>query len=582
MNMAPLTCCPSFTESAVRRPCRVIGTAAVLWLVAIGLFPAISAFPAMAGETAGFPGKQSEWNGYPRYDFEVDGKPVMVIAPHQTATGRPWVWHGEFFGHKPAPDIALLGHGFHIVYMRVPNLLGAPSAVKSWDACYQELTGKYGLAAKAALVGLSRGGLYCYNWAAANPEKVACIYGDAPVCDFKSWPGGKGKGKGSARDWQLVLKEYGFQDEAQALAYDKNPVDNLQPLARAGVPLLHVYGEADDVVPWEENTGLLAQRYRQLGGSITLIAKPGIGHHPHGLDDPTPIVDFIRSHAPSDPSAKAAPRRLDAVDQLGVAIEPSRQIVYKKAGGKELYLHLFEPDGWQATDRRPCFLIIHGGGWAGGVPRRMYPFAEHFARQGMVGVSLHYRRLGSTPDTTVLECVKDARSAIRFLRAHADELGIDPGRIVVSGGSAGGHLAVSTALFTQLNEAGEATETSAVPDALVLLFPALDISEMPKAIEKFGERWQELSPLQHVRAELPPTIIFQGTADTATPFAGAKAFQAAMKKAGNRCELVAHEGGRHGYLMFDKELFQDTLARTEKFLDSLDFLPAKRPRGVAP
>ena len=181
--------------------------------------------------------------------------------------------------------------------MSVPDMLGCPKAVAHWNAYYRELTEKYGLAKKAALVGLSRGGLYCYNWACANPDKVACIYADAAVCDFKSWPGGKSKGKGSPGDWQLVIQCYGFANEAEALAYDKNPVDNLRPLAEAHVPLLHIYGDADDVVPWEENTGIVAERYKQLGGHITLIAKPGIGHHPHGLDDPTPIVEFIQQHS---------------------------------------------------------------------------------------------------------------------------------------------------------------------------------------------------------------------------------------------------------------------------------------------
>ena len=244
-----------------------------------------------------FPGQTSDWNGYTRYDFTVDGRPVLVVAPKQAAPGRPWVWHGEFFGHKPAPDIALLGRGFHIVHMSVPDMLGGPQAVAHWNAFYRELTEKYGFAKKAALVGLSRGGLYCYNWACANPDKVACIYADAAVCDFKSWPGGKGKGKGSPGDWQLVMQCYGFANEAEAMAYDKNPVDNLRPLAEAHVPLLHIYGDADDAVPWEENTGIIAERYKQLGGQITLIAKPGVGHHPHGLDDPTPIVEFIQQHS---------------------------------------------------------------------------------------------------------------------------------------------------------------------------------------------------------------------------------------------------------------------------------------------
>ncbi|MEZ6068147.1 MAG: hypothetical protein R3B90_21085 [Planctomycetaceae bacterium] len=244
-----------------------------------------------------FPGSTGEWHGFTQHNFEVGGKPVQVVAPRQPAPGRPWVWHGEFFGHKPAPDIALLERGFHIVYLRVPDMLGSPPAVEHWNACYHELTHTYRLAPKVALVGLSRGGLYCYNWAIANPDKVACIYGDAPVCDFKSWPGGHGQGPGHAPNWQLVLKLWGFANDDEAIAYQGNPVDNLAPLAAADVPLLHVYGDADEVVPWDENTGVIANRYRDLGGRIALIAKPGVGHHPHGLEDSTPIVEFITHHA---------------------------------------------------------------------------------------------------------------------------------------------------------------------------------------------------------------------------------------------------------------------------------------------
>ena len=247
--------------------------------------------------SAPFPGTKSDWHGFARYEFEVGGKKVSVVRPEQPAEGKPWVWHGEFFGHKPAPDIALLKRGFHIVYLSVPNMLGSPNAVRHWNDCYAELTGKYGFAKKVALVGLSRGGLYCYNWAIANPEQVACIYADAPVCDFKSWPGGKGVGPGSANDWKLVLEQYHFTNDAEALAFTKNPVDQLEPLAKAKVPLLHVYGDADEAVPWQENTGLIAERYRKLGGDITLIAKPGGKHHPHGLEDSTPIVEFIFKHA---------------------------------------------------------------------------------------------------------------------------------------------------------------------------------------------------------------------------------------------------------------------------------------------
>jgi pimeloyl-ACP methyl ester carboxylesterase len=275
---------------AARRTLRVL--LAGFWLCTLGVGPSFA-----DGDQAPFPGKQSVWNGFDRYDFTVDGKPVLVVVPKEAAPGKPWVWHGEFFGHKPAPDIALLGRGFHIVSMSVPDMLGSPDAVAHWNAFYRELTEKYGFAKRAALVGLSRGGLYVYNWAAANPDKVASIYADAAVCDFKSWPGGKGKGKGSPRDWKLVLERYHFPDEAAALAYEKNPIDNLAPLAAAKVPLLHVYGDADEVVPHDENTSIIAERYRKLGGDITLIAKPGVGHHPHGLEDSTPIVEFIAKHS---------------------------------------------------------------------------------------------------------------------------------------------------------------------------------------------------------------------------------------------------------------------------------------------
>lgn len=240
-----------------------------------------------------FPGDKSDWHGFTRFDFQVNNKSVVVVAPPRPADGFPWVWHGEFFGHKPNPDIALLKKGYHIVYMKVPGLLGAPVAVKHWNALYAELTSNYGLAPRVALVGLSRGGLYCMNWAIANPTQVSCIYNDAAVCDFKSWPGGKGKGKGADSEWKRVIRVYEFESEQEAMDYKGNPVDNLKPLADAGVPLLHVFGDADQVVPWEENTGLVATRYRALGGSIQLIRKSGVGHHPHGLKDSTPIVEFI-------------------------------------------------------------------------------------------------------------------------------------------------------------------------------------------------------------------------------------------------------------------------------------------------
>ncbi len=240
-----------------------------------------------------FPGKKSAWNGSDRYDFPVGEKICTVIAPAAPLPGKLWAWKGEFLDAFPKLEIELLKRGVYIVTLNTQNLLGNSEAVRHWNAAYAELVQHYGMARKPALIGMSRGGLYCYNWAIANPGKVSCIFGDAAVVDMKSWPGGKGKGKGSPGDWQLAAKIYNFNDETAAIAFKGNPIDNLKPLADAKIPLFHVYGDADDVVPWDENAGVIAERYKALGGSIETIAKPGIGHHPHGLDDPTPVADFI-------------------------------------------------------------------------------------------------------------------------------------------------------------------------------------------------------------------------------------------------------------------------------------------------
>lgn len=283
-------------------------------------------------------------------------------------------------------------------------------------------------------------------------------------------------------------------------------------------------------------------------------------------------VSLARLGATAGQPVSEKPRTTDPVAEIASKQEPMRKVVYKKVGDRELELHVFEPDGWKRGERRACFLVFHGGGWTGGEPRRMYPFAEHFARLGMVGISAQYRLLSARQGTTVFDCVKDGRSAVRFLRSHAESLGIDPEKIIVNGGSAGGHVAAGTALFAGVDEVGEATDVSSVPNALVLLYPVIDTSKAGYGNAKIGQRWQELSPAHQVRGRVPPTLIFHGTGDTVTPFGGATAFRERMQEAGNRCELVAHPDGKHGYLMFDHKLYLETLAKTEEFLRSLDLL----------
>ena len=142
---------------------------------------------------------------------------------------------------------------------------------------------------------MSRGGLIVFNWAVENVGKVACIYADAPVCDIRSWPGRKGKGDGSPGDWEACLQRYGLTEE-QAAAFAQNPIDKLAPLAEADIPLLLVCGADDTAVLVDENARIVEERYRALGGRVDIIVKENCGHHPHSLEDPAPIVDFILKH----------------------------------------------------------------------------------------------------------------------------------------------------------------------------------------------------------------------------------------------------------------------------------------------
>ena len=239
-----------------------------------------------------FEGKRGNFHGFTMHDFALEGVRCKVVEPKNPASGKPWIWRARFWGHQPQLDKALLKLGWHVAYCEVGNLFGNPSAVKRWNDFYVFVTTKHDFNKRPVLEGMSRGGLIIYNWAKANPSRVSCIYGDAPVCDFKSWPGGKGKGKGGGRAWQACLKAYGFTQE-KALKFKGNPIDGLAPLAKAGVPLIHVVGDADLVVPVSENTSILESRYRKLGGAIKVIHKEGVGHHPHSLADPAPLVDYI-------------------------------------------------------------------------------------------------------------------------------------------------------------------------------------------------------------------------------------------------------------------------------------------------
>ena len=239
------------------------------------------------------PVKEFNFHGYKGYEYDNNGVKYYIVKPHHTAKGNPWIWRARFWGHEPQVDIDLLEQGFHLTYCDVAEMFGSPKAVERWDEFYA-LAVKAGLNQKAVLEGMSRGGLIIYNWAAKNPKKVACIYGDAPVMDIKSWPLNWGDCLDeNKRSMSLLLEAYDFANAEEAMAWNKNPLNHARKLAKAKIPMIHVVGDIDEGVPVAENTAIFEREVAKYGHSVHVIHKPNVGHHPHSLNNPEKIVSFI-------------------------------------------------------------------------------------------------------------------------------------------------------------------------------------------------------------------------------------------------------------------------------------------------
>ncbi|HEX4086023.1 MAG TPA: alpha/beta hydrolase [Chthoniobacteraceae bacterium] len=244
--------------------------------------------------------EQDVWMECRRFLFSYHGRESFLVLPETPHPLRPWLWRPTFFGAWPETDLRLIRKGFHLAYTDVLDFYASPAGVEHGHH-FHALLRKIGMAAKFAFIALSRGGLFAYRYAEAFPEQVAVIYADAPVCDVRSWPGGLGVAQRAVPEFQQLLAAHGIS-EADALKESFQPIYRLESLASHGIPLIHVGGDADDVVPFQENTLPLAREYRALGGHIQVIVKPGIKHHPHCLDDPEPVVRFIEKYTLEDPS----------------------------------------------------------------------------------------------------------------------------------------------------------------------------------------------------------------------------------------------------------------------------------------
>jgi acetyl esterase len=263
-----------------------------------------------------------------------------------------------------------------------------------------------------------------------------------------------------------------------------------------------------------------------------------------------------------------------AISFAETEIKPDCIIPYKETPQGELRLHIFNPSKHTAKDQRPALVFFFGGGWTGGSASQFYPQSEYLKERGMVAICPEYRTKKSH-STDPRACVMDAKSAMRWIRDHANELGIDPNRIAAGGGSAGGHLAAATATLTEYSEPDEDPSVSCVPKALVLFNPVFDNSETGYGYDRVKNYWQDFSPMHNLKKGTPPTIVFLGTKDNLIPVATAEAYKKKMEDVGSRCELKLYEGQTHGFFNQSKgdgSNYKQTIKELDEFLVSLGYL----------
>ncbi|MBI5834309.1 MAG: prolyl oligopeptidase family serine peptidase [Armatimonadetes bacterium] len=228
-----------------------------------------------------------------RQTFEVDGHRAFVMLPEKAPKPTPWVWYAPTLPGLPEPREnwmfgRWLARGIAIAGIDVGESHGSPAGRAVCQKLYDELTGQRGFALKACLLARSRGGLMLYNWAAEHADAVACIAGIYPVCNLRSYPG-----------LDKACGAYGLTAaELEAQLAQHNPIDRLAPLAKAGVPILHIHGDVDTVVPLADNSGEVAKRYEALGGKMQLIVPPGQGHNLwEGFFQCQELVDFVLANS---------------------------------------------------------------------------------------------------------------------------------------------------------------------------------------------------------------------------------------------------------------------------------------------
>lgn len=230
------------------------------------------------------------WAGFKRIDFEFEGRHSILVFPDNPDKNKNWMIKTEYFGAFPSLEIELVKRGWHLAYIENVTrwCIDEDLDLKKRFADY--LIREYGLNNKCVPIGMSCGGLIASKFAARHPEYVHMLYLDAPVMNFLSCPAGIGKAGDSMM--QEFTDMMGM-DIVDLINYRDNPVDKMDILIKNNIPVVMVYGDSDDVVPYDENGKILENYYLRNNGNIVAFGKKNCGHHPHCLEDNTPVIDFI-------------------------------------------------------------------------------------------------------------------------------------------------------------------------------------------------------------------------------------------------------------------------------------------------
>lgn len=237
---------------------------------------------------------ESTWNGYRRIDFLFEGRECILVFPKCANENRNWLFKTEYFDAFPTFEVEMLACGWHLAYIKNVTRWCIDEDIDLKERFAQFLCAEYSLYPKCVPVGMSCGGMIAVKFAAKYPHRVSALYLDAPVMNLLSCPAGIGVAE------QLFLDEFTNATGmtlSELISYRENPIDKMPAVLKNDIPVVLVYGDSDTVVPYCENGMLLEKYYKENGGILLAIGKRGCGHHPHGLDDNTPIIEFVKMHS---------------------------------------------------------------------------------------------------------------------------------------------------------------------------------------------------------------------------------------------------------------------------------------------